>query len=268
MFLGEAFFMDISKINLAHEFVLDKINKCEYPRGRGVYGIVHCISGTAEYQFNSGERLVVSKGDTLLLSPYTAYAIFTPKEFKHYTINFSIHRKSSELDVIDKSYCLLHNTNSDQLNRYCAKLTKDWTQKSVGYEMLCVSHLYALMSLFYFEYKNQFIPTDFLVRLQPAKEYVERNFNRSITLDELAKLCNMSVTNFRREWQKAYATTPIKYRDEIRLSYSKEYLLSGYYSVTEVAQRCGFEDTGYFIRFFEKQTGMSPGAFKKRSIMI
>ena len=87
MFLGEAFFMDISKINLAHEFVLDKINKCEYPRGRGVYGIVHCISGTAEYQFNSGERLVVSKGDTLLLSPYTAYTIFTPKEFKHYTIN-------------------------------------------------------------------------------------------------------------------------------------------------------------------------------------
>ena len=268
MFFNEAFMMDISKIDLAHEFVLDKDHKCEYPKGRGMYGIVYCIDGTAEYQFNSGDRLTVSTGDTLLLSPYTAYSIVTRKPFKHYTINFSIHKKSSRLDIIDKSYCLLQNTNFEQFSKMFNKLTKLWTKKNIGYEMLSISHLYALISLFYYEYKNQLVPLEFSSRLQPAKEYIEHNFNMPITLEQLAKSCDMSVTNFRREWQKFYHATPIQYRDEIRLSYAKEYLISGYYSISEVATKCGFDNVGYFIRFFEKHMGVSPGAFKKRALIL
>ena len=73
----------------------------------------------------------------------------------------------------------------------------------------------------------------------------------------------MSTTHFRREWTKLYGTPPLQYRDALRLSYAKEYLLSGYYSVTEVAEKCGFEDTNYFIRFFKKHTGITPGKFSK-----
>ena len=134
--------------------------------------------------------------------------------------------------------------------------------------MLSISQLYALISLFYFEYKNLFIASEFWERLQPAKEYIEKNFNLRMSLDQLAKMCNMSVTNFRREWQKLYHTTPMQYRDEIRLSYAKEYLISGYYSVSEVAAKCGFENAGYFIRFFEKHVGVSPGVFKRRSLIL
>ncbi|MBR4013619.1 MAG: helix-turn-helix transcriptional regulator [Clostridia bacterium] len=268
MFSEEKFFMDISRVILAHESVLDKINKCEYPQGRGWYGMVYCISGKAEFRFNSGETLVVTDGDTLLLSPYTAYKIFTQKEFKHYTINFNIHYDSSNLDIINKPYCLLRNVNSEQFLRHFSKLTKVWAQKNNEYEMLSISQLYALISLFYFEYKNLFIASEFWERLQPAKEYIEKNFNLRMSLDQLAKMCNMSVTNFRREWQKLYHTTPMQYRDEIRLSYAKEYLISGYYSVSEVAAKCGFENAGYFIRFFEKHVGVSPGVFKRRSLIL
>ena len=131
-----------------------------------------------------------------------------------------------------------------------------------------ISHLYALISLFYFDYKNKFASSDFSTRLQPAKEYIEQNFNTVITLEQLAKACNMSITNFRREWKKTYHITSIQYRDEIRLSYAKEYLISGYYSISEVATKCGFDNVGYFIRFFEKHMGVSPGAFKKRALIL
>ena len=79
----------------------------------------------------------------------------------------------------------------------------------------------------------------------------------------LANLVNMSVTNFRREWLKLYGESALQYRDRIRLSYAKEYLMSGYYTVTEVAEKCGFNDVNYFIRFFKKNTGISPGKFEK-----
>lgn len=268
MLLNDSFLMDISRIDLAHEFVLDTAHKCEYLNGRGLYGMVHGISGTAEYKFNSGERLTVTGGDTLLLAPDTAYSIFTHTAFRHYTINFNIHRKNSSLEMIDKPYCLLRNTDPEQFNRLFGKLTKTWTQKNAGYRMLSASHLYALISLFYYTYKNRLTPSDVSARLQPAKELIEQRFHSAITLEQLAKACSMSVTNFRREWQKAYHTTPIQYRDEIRISYAKEYLISGYYSVSEVAARCGFENPGYFIRFFEKNVGMTPGAFRKQSLVL
>ena len=268
MFFNEPFYIDISKIHLAHEFVLDKAHKCEYPNGRSTYGMVYCIDGAAEYKFNSGKHLSISAGDTLLLSPNAAYSIITKKDFKHYTINFTIHKKNSRLDIIDQPYCLLNNVEPEQFNRYFGKLTKIWAHKNTGYEMLSVSNLYSLVSLFYFEYKNQNTPTDFAARLHPAKEHIDQNFDSAITLELLAKMCSMSVTNFRREWKKIYHSTPMQYRDEVRLSYAKEYLSTGYYSVSEVADKCGFENVGYFISFFEKHTGMSPGAFKKQALML
>jgi AraC-like DNA-binding protein len=73
----------------------------------------------------------------------------------------------------------------------------------------------------------------------------------------------MSVTNFRREWKKIYAEAPIQYRDSIRLYYAKEYLSSGYYTVSETAEKCGFDDVSYFVRLFKKKTGLTPGEFKK-----
>ena len=100
-------------------------------------------------------------------------------------------------------------------------------------------------------------------RLLPAKEYIEQHFDSPITLERLAFLSDMSVTNFRREWQRYYSKTPIQYRDSIRLYYAKEYLSSGYYSVTEIAKKCGFDDISYFGRYFKKKTGSTPGEFKK-----
>ena len=55
MILGDGFHLDVSKIDLVHEFVLDRAHRCEYPHGRGMYGIVHCISGTAEFRFDFGD---------------------------------------------------------------------------------------------------------------------------------------------------------------------------------------------------------------------
>ena len=165
MFFNEAFFMDISKIDLAHEFVLDKAHKCEYPNGRSTYGMVYCIEGAAEYKFNSGEKLTVTVGDTLLLSPNAAYSINTGGAFKHYTVNFKIHKRSSRLDVIDRPYCLLKNVAPDRFNRYFGKLTANWTHRNTGYEMLSVSELYSLVSLFYFSQFRR-IPSDFYRSIQ------------------------------------------------------------------------------------------------------
>ena len=129
--------------------------------------------------------------------------------------------------------------------------------------MRAMGYLYELISLFYSEYINEQNAAS-NQRLIPAKEYLEQHFRQPITLEKLGFISDMSVTNFRREWKKHYSESPIQYRDNIRLYYAKEYLSSGYYTVTEIAKKCGFDDTSYFVRFFKKKTGITPGAFKKK----
>ncbi len=263
MIFADDLCLDIKKIHIAHEFVLDRVHKCEYLRGRGSYGLIYAMSGNAEYRFSTGDRFSVSEGDVLFLSPHNAYSIVTEKEFKHYTVNFDIHEASSNLGALNQPYCLLKEKNMEQLERLFKRLIGIWSSKKSGYEMQAIGCLYELLSLFYFDCINRQNTTAYQ-RLLPAKEYIEQHFDQPITLEELAFLSNMSVTNFRREWKKLYTESTLQYRDAIRLYYAKEYLNSGYYTVSEIAEKCGFDDVSYFVRFFKKQTGITPGEFRKQ----
>ena len=260
MLLTNSFFLDIKEIHLAHKYVLDRVHRCEYPYGRGHYGIVFVLSGQAEYRFYTGERITVSDRDVLLLSSSARYSIVTAKEFKHYTVNFDIHEDTSKVGF-ERPYCFLKQEETEQLERNFKKIVSIWTAKKNGFEMESVGCLYELLSNFYFEYTNRKNSVTYQ-RLLPAKDYIEQQFDSPITLEALAKLSNMSVSNFRREWKKIFSKSPLQYRDYIRICYAKEYLNSEYFSVSEIAQKCGFADVSYFVRFFKNQTGITPKKYK------
>jgi len=260
-----SFYLDIQSIHLAHEYVLDRSHKCEYPSGREHYGLVYVLSGKAEYRFRNGERSSVTEGDVIFLSPNCAYSIVTENEFRHYTVNFDIHGDGSNLETLEQSYWLLRWKDTQQLERAMKQLVQVWHSKRPGYKMQAVGYLYVLISHFYLAYTSEQSSQAFQ-RLLPARTYIEKSFHRPLTLEHLAFLTNMSVTNFRREWKKQYVESPMQYRDSLRLSHAKEYLLSGYYSVAEVAAKCGFEDVSYFVRFFRQKTGITPGAFRKNAL--
>ncbi len=257
--VSSTFSIDVERIALAHEFTLDSSRRCEYPNGRGTYGLVYVLEGEAEYRFFGGGRVRARRGDCLFISDASAYVIETEEPFLHDTVNFEIHAESSSLGVLDAPYCLLRGEHTEQLERIFRRLVTLWSARRTGYEMQAVGVLYELLSRFYLAYTEKTGDTD--ARLTRAREYIEQHFAEAIGLKELAYLSNMSVTNFRREWARHYALPPMQYRDSVRIAYAKEYLSSGYYSVTEVAHRCGFEDVSYFVRFFGKKVGVTPRAF-------
>lgn len=256
-------FLDIKEIHIAHEYILDRVHKCEYPHGRGTYGLIYALEGKAEYCFFTGDHITVCQGDALFISPATAYSILTEKAFRHYTVNFDLHQTSSQLNGLHRPYCLLQAKNTEQLERLLKTLVSIWSAKKSGYAMQAVGRLYEVLSLFYAGYIDRQHPS-FGQRLLPAKEYIDQNFDRPISLAHLAFLSDMSITNFRREWKKISSLPPLRYRDSVRFEYAKEYLSCGYYTIAEIAEKCGFEDVSYFVRFFKKQAGITPGEFKKQ----
>ncbi len=91
---------------------------------------------------------------------------------------------------------------------------------------------------------------------------LENNKHKNLSLDEIADLCNMSVSNLKKIFQK-YAGMGIKhYYNELKARQAVQYLTDGL-SVKETAARLGFADQNYFSYFFKHILGKSPTEYMK-----
>lgn len=101
--------------------------------------------------------------------------------------------------------------------------------------------------------------------LDAVRVYVACNFNRKISLDDVARHVGKSKANFCR-WYKMHAgTTFFSYLNSFRVDRAC-HLLTAYddMSIGEVAMKCGFDDVPYFFRVFHSVTGSTPRAYRQQ----
>ena len=97
--------------------------------------------------------------------------------------------------------------------------------------------------------------------LSLAIDYINSNFDKQLSLEEIAKNCFVSTNQLCHLFKKYLATTVIKYITSKRITEAKKCLREGK-SVTETAFACGFNDYANFIRVFKANVGISPGKYK------
>lgn len=87
-----------------------------------------------------------------------------------------------------------------------------------------------------------------------------------LRLAELAREAAMSERTFLRQFRAATGFSPIDYLLRSRIRRAAELLSRGgmRLSLTEIAGRCGFEDSNYFSRQFRRLLGVSPRAYRSR----
>lgn len=98
--------------------------------------------------------------------------------------------------------------------------------------------------------------------IAPGVEYLYSHYrDPSLTVAELAKLCNFSEVYFRRIYRACFGISPLQDILERRFAYACTLLQTGYYTVKEVAARSGFSDVKYFRTAFSKRYGVTPSAY-------
>ncbi len=96
----------------------------------------------------------------------------------------------------------------------------------------------------------------------PILAYINTNYNKQITIDELAKKSGFSKSRFSHIFSHVTDTTPIKYLNDIRLKMSCEMLSATNESIAEIAIACGFNDPLYFSRLFKRKYGTTPSEYR------
>ena len=100
-------------------------------------------------------------------------------------------------------------------------------------------------------------------RLKVVYTFIEKNFQRTITIEEMAQLTHLSKAAFCRYFKKMTRLTFIEFLNQYRIEQAKR-LLKEDKNVTETCYECGFESVSYFNRIFKKVVGENPLEFKKK----
>ena len=96
-----------------------------------------------------------------------------------------------------------------------------------------------------------------------ALKYIEEHYSENISLSGIASHIHMSKNHFSYLFRKETGHSFNDYLTEVRINKAKLLLTSPQtYTIAEIAEMTGFNDTGYFGKVFKKSTGMSPIHYK------
>ncbi len=98
-------------------------------------------------------------------------------------------------------------------------------------------------------------------RLNQIYQFIDANYQRKITLSEVADLSNLTKEAFCRYFKKMTKLTFTAFVNHYRIDVAKKLLQQGN-QITETCFQCGFESISYFNRVFKNTTGTNPMAFK------
>lgn len=96
---------------------------------------------------------------------------------------------------------------------------------------------------------------------------MEDNYCFNLSLEEYAKLCNRSLSAFKRDFQKHFNTSPGKWLMEKRLSHAMHLLNNLNRNVSEAAFESGFRNASHFSHVFKERYGITAVAAKKNPVL-
>lgn len=117
--------------------------------------------------------------------------------------------------------------------------------------------------------KSQNAPSqlDFLAALfKPTdiafKSVIQQNLYANLSLDELAALCHLSVSSFKRKFKETFDESPKKFITRKKVEKAAELLKSNKERVSAIAYDVGFDSLATFSRNFTQIIGKSPSEYR------
>ena len=102
-----------------------------------------------------------------------------------------------------------------------------------------------------------------LERLQLTLDYLHQHYDSVVSLQELADLTHLSREACCRSFRRMTGKSITEYLQEYRVTQSLPLIRSGRYSISQVAELCGFSNASRFAAAFRKRMGINPGHYHK-----
>lgn len=143
----------------------------------------------------------------------------------------------------------VHNKYTSRLYPIFKKIFSIWAAKNEGYYFECISLLYKIYAELQ---KKNYTPYKQELLIKPAIDYIESNFlSKKITSEEIEKECTIGYDYIRKLFVKKFGVSPIKYTIQLKMNCACDLLKTDLYSISQIADMCGYSDIYFFSRQFK-----------------
>ncbi|WP_342554278.1 AraC family transcriptional regulator [Paenibacillus sp. FSL R7-0652] len=253
-------------------------------------GICYSDGGVMEIK---GECVPFRAGDVTFLPRYLphttysspnnasrwAYLFFSPEELFQHALKMPHGNMEPNLRTIRADRCVLHKDQYPKVYTLASSIVEEIQQQSPFYR----ESAYGLLMSLYIELLRihagdelgsnperkpeqareqelQGRQPDLVI--SPALEFITRSYMMPVTIDELAELCHLSTTHFRRKFHEIMGTTPLDFLNSTRVEEACKRLKSTDASVLSISEQVGFRSISSFNRCFARLMGESPKAWR------
>lgn len=134
-----------------------------------------------------------------------------------------------------------------------------WDQKKTGYKHDAAATLNRIFAELYRDNQKACRSES---KIEASVQYMKDNcLKKDFSLEEAAKKSFISSTYFRKLFKAEYGVSPKKYVIDCRMKHAASLIISGYYTLSEIAGLCGYNDYKHFLVEFKKVMGVSPSGY-------
>ena len=236
--------------------------------------LVYVTKGSAECIVN-GEELTLEEGGFILLNSEDVHLVRPVGESSCSLLSmiFSLEYIKMFRNSVDG---ILFDLESDKdvkvkINSLLGEIAKSFENKS-NYNSLLqiayVNHIYYLILEHCVCYKrlpaSSGLPKRDFSYAKTAISYINENYTREITLDEISMIVNLSPSYFSKYFKKVTQISYSEYLANLRLEKAIQDMLENNTSVSAAALRNGFANVKSFITQSKKVYKCTPAQYKKR----
>ena len=163
-------------------------------------------------------------------------------------------------------------TRNDSQSGLChclLALAETYLNKEDGYLLHFSSVVYEFLYLLYKNHSHRISPqakereNHNFERMEVIIAYVKANYKEDISLNDAAKLINVSPEHFCRLFKKHTGQTFSEYVNAVRLLHFYQDLVQTDYSITDLMEQNGIHNYKVFMRLFKETYHMTPGRLRK-----
>lgn len=245
---------------------------------------LHIIEGSST-TISEVDRFSLQTKESVLMKCGNYISTMLPSTSANYFHSFAVH---FHLDVLEKIYknelpTFLtpdkNNTpkafwsieNKSLINHFIEgmKIYFNYPSGQISEDLLVLKLKEILLLLYQDNDKNpihDILGSLFSPITYSLRQIVEAHLYTDISVSQLATLCNMSMSTFKREFGKTYNDSPGVYLKNKKLEKSKELLAISDKRIGEIAAECGFNELSHFSKSFMHKYGKNPSEYRLNQI--
>lgn len=212
---------------------------------------------------NSEQSLLIKKGNCLwteLLDPDNVYYCKLFFFSENRLIDFlEKHVDNKPSEASETPYFTIEN--DAYINSYLNSLNTISSAPTIFMENLLLVKFEEIMLYLLNKYGDQFeayLYSLISTNKSPFQKIVESNVYSNLKLEEIAFLCNMSLSTFKRYFTAEYKASPGKWLQDKRLQRAKDLLKCGKLKSSDIYLEVGYNNLSNFSIAFKNKFGISP----------